>query len=331
MTKVLAASDGVLSLIGLPQFLEAEICPAPRWLRPKNVSAVAGWGVRESGLRAERLAKRFAVPVIHLEDGFLRSVFPGREFRPYSIVQDRDGIYYDSTRESSLESMLSGGGALLEEIASDVLRARQMIVQHHLSKYNHAPELHPSALRSDDKKRVLVIDQTVGDSSVTYGGADETTFHKMLTAAKNENPSATIYVKTHPEVSLGRKRGYLIDVQDDQQVVVLREPINPISLVKEMEHVYVVTSTMGFEALLAGRAVTCFGLPWYAGWGVTDDRQVCSRRMRQRSIDELFAAAYFHYTTYLNPRTGELGNIFDVIDWLIEQRAVLQAQATSRT
>jgi capsular polysaccharide export protein len=91
-----------------------------------------------------------------------------------------------------------------------------------------------------------------------------------------------------------------------------------------MDRVYVVTSTMGFEALLAGKPVTCFGVPWYAGWGVTDDRCTHSpawaRRTRKRTVEELFAAAYIHYTRYLNPVTHQRGSILDAIDWLIRQK-----------
>lgn len=169
-------------------------------------------------------------------------------------------------------------------------------------------------------KRVLVIDQTAGDLSVSLGGADAGTFAAMLAAARHENPDATIYVKTHPEVSAGRKGGYLTHVQDDARTVVLRQPLNPLSLIEQMDRVYVVSSIMGFEALLAGKPVSVFGLPWYAGWGATDDRQVCPRRTRKRSVDELFAAAYFHYTRYLDPVTHRRGTIFDVIGWLVRQR-----------
>jgi capsular polysaccharide export protein len=114
-------------------------------------------------------------------------------------------------------------------------------------------------------------------------------------------------------------------VVDGQHTVVLRQAINPLSLIEQMDRVYVVTSTMGFEALLAGKPVSVFGMPWYAGWGATDDRQTCPRRLphagRPRSVDELFAAAYFHYTRYLNPVTHQRGTIFDVIDWLVRQRS----------
>src|SRR3546814_10068770 len=87
-----------------------------------------------------------------------------------------------------------------------------------------------------------------------------------------------------------------------------------------MDHVYVLTSTMGFEAVLAGKPVTCFGRPWYAGLGATDDRQICNRRAATRSIDELFAAAYFHYTRYIDPVTHQRGTIFNVVTWLVHQK-----------
>lgn len=319
--KVAVTSKGILELPLIDRFLDAQVCLAPRFLKPRGTVAVAGWGTRRSGIRARFYSWLWNLPALYLEDGFLRSVFPGRDSQPYALVKDREGIYYDATRRSSLETLLNSDRDILNGIEEDVKRAKALILDHRLSKYNHAPDLAPGLLRSEDRKRVLVIDQTAGDSSVKKGLADQGTFRRMLKAALDENPGATVYVKTHPEVSLGRKSGYLSDIQTAGDVVMLREAVNPVSLVMEMNRVYVVTSTMGFEALLAGKPVTCFGLPWYAGWGATDDRKSCGRRTKKRSIEELFAAAYFHYPIYLNPRTLQRGTIFDVIDWLIEQKA----------
>ena len=250
----------------------------------------------------------------------MRSYGTGEHFPPLSLVMDDQGIYYDSTGPSALETLLNSDADLLTGIGADVQRAKALVLEHHLSKYNHAPLLDEGLMREGDRQRVLVIDQTTGDMSVLLGGASADTFAAMLAAARAENPQATIYVKTHPEVTSGRKGGYLTQVQDDERTVVLRRAINPLSLIEQMDRVYVVTSTMGFEALLVGKPVTVFGMPWYAGWGATDDRQTCSRRTRKRSVEELFAAAYFHYTRYLDPVTHQRGTIFDVIDWLVRQR-----------
>jgi len=311
------------------------------WLPVSNNANArwAGWGEKASAKRAAWYAQRTGGRAIQLEDGFLRSFGTGENFPPLSLVVDDQGIYYDSTRPSALEALLSSPIDLLAGMADDVARAKGLMLGHSLSKYNHAPNWEgdgdglPRFARNDGGGRVLVIDQTVGDMSVSLGGASADTFATMLAAARAENPQATIYVKTHPEVSSGRKGGYLTAVQDGvvngQRTVVLRHAINPLSLIEQMDKVYVVTSTMGFEALLAGKPVMVFGMPWYAGWGATDDRQTCARRTRARSVDELFAAGYFHYTRYLNPVTHQRGTIFDVIDWLVLQRSMAAKLRTS--
>jgi capsular polysaccharide export protein len=274
-------------------------------------------------MRAERCAKQHAVPCWRLEDGFLRSFGTGHRFPALSLVVDDAGMYYDCSGPSALENLLATDVDVLAGIGQQVKLARQLILKNRLSKYNHAPMLEPACLRADDAQRVLVVDQTRGDLSVRWGGAHAQTFTAMLEAALAENPLATIYVKTHPEVSAGLKSGYLTQLQDDDRTVVLREAINPLSLIERMDRVYVVTSTMGFEALLAGKPVRVFGMPWYAGWGATEDEQTCARRTRLRTVDELFAAAYFHYARYLNPVTHARGTIFDVIDWLVLQRQIM--------
>ena len=296
------------------------------------VDAIAGWGLRPSTRKARAYAQRHGLPYVALEDGFLRSFGTGQHFPPLSMVVDDLGVYYDCTRPSALERLLASGADLLQPDAAAIALARARVLQAGLSKYNHAPDLPEGALRVGDVQRVLVVDQTAGDMSVALGGADGKTFTAMLTAALEENPGATVYVKTHPEVSAGRKGGYLTEVLPSDRLVLLRDAVNPLSLIRQMDKVYVVSSTMGFEALLAGKPVTCFGVPWYAGWGATDDRQpqhpAIARRAagtgRQRTVDELFAAGYMHYTRYLNPQTHQLGTISDVMAWLERQRSVAQ-------
>jgi capsular polysaccharide export protein len=239
-----------------------------------------------------------------------------------SVVVDAQGIYYDSTVPSDLEALLASDEDLLLQ-APEADRAVGLLIEHQLSKYNHAP--HMQLPPAGGQPRVLVVDQTFGDMSVRYGAANERTFARMLQAAIDENPGAQVIVKPHPEVSSGRKRGCLghvvpMKLPQGGQLLTLREPANPIGLLQQVDKVYVATSGMGFEALLCGKPVCCFGLPWYAGWGVTYDRQYCHRRTRQRTVRELFTAAYIHYTRYLDPTTYQQGSIFDVMNWLVSQR-----------
>ena len=339
-------SIGIRKLWQLDSLLESKpLTTFSPWARGPGVHWL-GWGKKRSARMAACYAMFTGAGTMSLEDGFLRSFGTGAHNPALSLVVDDIGIYYDSTQPSALEALLASDVDVLHGMAREVARAKALMLANRLSKYNHAPDWARDRVREQvghyfspppaveavqagsEVKRVLVVDQTAGDMSVALGGASASTFSAMLDAARTENPGATIYVKTHPEVTSGRKGGYLTAVQDGvvggvlngQRTVVLRDAINPLSLLAQMDRVYVVSSTMGFEALLVGKPVTCFGLPWYAGWGATDDRQHCRRRTRTRTVDELFAAAYFHYTRYLNPVTRERGSIFDVMAWLARQR-----------
>lgn len=314
-SKRIAALPAIPILLGGPCYVKKH-----GWTDKKNIGAFLGWGAKSSGRRAEALAARHLLPCLRLEDGFLRSFQPGQGTPSLSLVVDAQGIYYDASRPSDLESLLTSDKNLLEGVAEQVELAIELILKHELSKYNHALPLPITSLRNTDYSRVLVVDQPQGDISVSLGMANEQTFHDMVEAALKENPQATVYIKSHPDVSNGKKQGYLSCWRSHPRIVMLREAANPINLLTHMDSVYVVSSTLGFEALLVGKPVMVFGIPWYAGWGVTDDRQHCLRRMRFRSVKELFAAAYFHYTRYLNPETHKPGDIFDVIRWLVRQK-----------
>jgi len=56
---------------------------------------------------------------------------------------------------------------------------------------------------------------------------------------------------------------------------------------------------------MRGKPVTVYGVPFYAGWGLTVDRgAVPERRTAKRSLDELVAAALLLYPRYIDPDTG---------------------------
>jgi capsular polysaccharide export protein len=169
---------------------------------------------------------------------------------------------------------------------------------------------------------VLVVDQTSGDCSISYGNASAESFSRMMDAARAENPGAEIILKVHPEVVSGRKSGHLTHVRDDN-VRVVDFDVNPWSLFDQVDVVYVVTSQLGMEALFAGKRVVCFGSPFYAGWGLTDDRVTVARRSAKPSLDQLFAALYFDYCRYLSPTSRRLVEFEEVVSCLIEERARL--------
>ena len=276
-------------------------------LRPNSATdAIAGWGYRPTADRARRLAAQRSIPYWALEDGFLRSAGLGSTGAPpISLIADDKGIYFDATRPSRLEQLLNGGDPIDEATLS---AGRDLIAfknQHNLSKYNAAVPFDPTSLPSAaGRARVLVIDQTAGDASIEFGMADAGSFQAMLDAAIAENPKAQIIVKRHPAVAAGYRQG-LVDPARHPGIVTMDMPCNPVELLKQVDKVYTVSSLLGFEAMLLGLPVHCFGMPFYAGWGATTDRLQCERRTQTRSVQEIAAAALIGYARYVDPLTGE--------------------------
>lgn len=261
--------------------------------------AVVGWGRKRSGERARELAVKKGGAWLLLEDGFLRSV--EREDSPLSLVADDLGIYYDSGAPSRLEH-------LIRVPLSDEQKARTHALieswkKGRVSKYNHAREYEGQL----PDRYVLVCDQTFGDASIQYGQADEASFARMLEAALVENPDRTVVVKTHPDALTRGKRGHFdaAAVAKHPRVLLIASNCHPVRLIEQAEAVYVVTSQMGFEALIWGKRVRCFGMPFYAGWGLTDDELPLPARRGHASLTQLVHAALFRYARYVDPETGE--------------------------
>lgn len=283
-------------------------------------AAVVGWGHKPTADKARLYAAQHNLPYIALEDGFLRSLDLGcQDASPLSLVVDHVGIYYDVEEPSDLENLLNSSGWETPELLDSARCAMRDIIRHKLSKYNHAPDASED-MWGEVSPRVLVLDQTEGDASIALGGANQGSFLTMLDAALAAYPPQSIWVKTHPDVLCGKKRGYLTEYALSSGVQVIKADYAPLSLLAGADVVYTVTSQMGFEALMLGKKVHCFGMPFYAGWGLTTDVQPCSRRKKRRSLEEVFAAAYLLYARYVNPIRGKRCDIHDTIALLAEQR-----------
>ena len=280
-----------------------------------------GWGRKRSGQKAISLAKKHNTSYVLLEDGFIRSINLGVYNSPsFSIIEDDIGIYYDATTPSKLENILNTYDFnSAEKLIKNAKGAISLIKKHHISKYNNSKYIDEDYFQSKNK-RVLIIAQTFGDSSLEYGLTQNYTTLDMINAAIDENKDSEIYIKIHPDVLTGKKKSD-IDIQNiDKRCKIITENVNPISLLKNFHTVYTKTSQMGFEAILLGCKCVCFGMPFYAGWGITEDRVKCERRKRKLSIEEVFAASYILYTKYYNPYTKKKSDIIDTIQTIIKFR-----------
>lgn len=301
----------------------ATLLGAPLRFRPivwprEDVRAIVGWGLKGVFARDAAWAQRAGLPYLALEDGFLRSVRPANGDAALSVSVDPVGVYYDAHRPSKLEQDI-----VLPRTATQHARAERLIAAWRggrLSKYNHAREM-PPPVRGPF---VLVVDQTAGDASIAYGMASERSFMRMLEAALDEHPSLPVVLKVHPDVVEGRKRAHFGALTPGQaaRVTLLASNAHPPALLEAAAAVYVVTSQMGFEALMWGKPVRCFGMPFYAGWGLTGDELAAPPRRTRHAVglNDLVHAALVDYPRYVDPETFAPCEAERVIDWMALQR-----------
>ena len=257
-----------------------------------QAKAIAVWGRKPRAKRGLHAAKRRGLPVISIEDAFLRSVLPGPKTAPAGLILDDVGIFFDASQPSKLENMLNFEGlddkALLDRAESGIAFLRH----YGLSKYNPVPRGVHVRLPAG---YILVIDQTRGDASITCGMAYDHTFATMLAKARADNPGKPIVIRSHPAVGPRAKQGHFGIGDLDERTTLLDKPINPWDLLEGASRVYCVTSQLGFEAILAGHMPIVFGMPFYAGWGLTEDQLTCARRKRRLTPAQLFAASMLKY------------------------------------
>jgi capsular polysaccharide export protein len=321
MIRAVAVSGGFLGPGRLARRLRAilaadGILVRPGWPGPEV--PVLAWGHAPRAGRAEWLAARTGAPLWRIEDAWLRSLRPARAGGepPMGLLIDRSGgIHYDPSRPSDLETLLAthplDDPALLARAELAVARLRHL----HLSKYNaHDPDLAAPA-----PGFVLVVDQVRGDASIRHGGVDDRAFSALLARAVAENPGAEIVIRAHPEAAAGTRPGYFGAVGAGHgardRVRLLTAPVSPWALLAGARAVYTVSSQLGFEAILAGHRPVVAGMPFYAGWGLSEDAGH-PRRGRRLTAVQLAAAALILAPVWFDPLRGRRCELEEVIDQL---------------
>ena len=239
--------------------------------------------------------------------------------KPHSFVSDDKGIIFDATHVNRLEQML--GDKNLRITPEQIEKARRLINKITINKittYNRQPLVRLS-IGSRMRRKVLVVDQKINSPIDRYGMVSKETFARMLATAIRDNPEADILIKSHPDTGTGSE-GYYQAVKTGGNIYKIDYPINPYSLFDICDKVYVGFSNMGFEALLAGKEVYTFGMPFYAGWGLTRDYQRLERRNNNRTLEELFYIYCCLYTHWVDPDAGKETTIDAVIDKMIAMR-----------
>lgn len=259
---------------------------------PEGETALV-WGRCEDNQDVRR-----AVRLLRVEDGFLRSVGLGVDLiRPMSWVVDGRGTHYDATQVSDLEHVLSTqqfGTPILERAA----RLRARIAAEGLTKYNVGTGSWRRPVRAS--RVILVPGQVETDASLAYGAPGLRTNLSVVKAVRQANPKAYVIYKPHPDVLVGLRAKGTKEDEAEQWCDEMVTDVSMASLLDAVDEVHVMTSLAGFEALLRGKKVTCYGQPFYAGWGLTADVVPHLRRSRRLTLDELVAGALIKYPRYFS-------------------------------
>jgi capsular polysaccharide export protein len=281
---------------------------------PRPGDGVLVWGRSPTAWRGEALAARHGLPLVRVEDAFLRSVRPGRAGGgpPLGLLIDPVGVHFDSAAPSRLEQILQEADLqdsnILHRAEACIARLKHL----HLSKYNN----HDPNLPAPDPGYVLVVDQTRGDAAIAHAGASAATFRAMLAAALADHPEARIVIRAHPETAAGLRPGHFGPADAGGRVTLLTAPVSPHALLANAAAVYTVSSQLGFEAILHGHRPRVFGQPFYAGWGLTEDAHPLPRRSRRLTAAQLFAGAMILAPLWYDPCRDRLCPLEEAIDQL---------------
>lgn len=312
----------------------------------KNTQTVLlGWGYKPNTLKPRELAKQHSLPYWALEDGFISWLAHPSQAKPYerlSYIIDKAGIYYDASKLSGLDNILSqlnGSGALAGFDRCRIERLQQQLLKLKVSKYNQVRSGLPSDLQglfSDaGNDFTLLVDQTFNDASIEFSGGSADSFKAMLHWGLDKlaaNPHEHLILKVHPDVILGKKKGYLHELLSgllqsnssgkhkklSARIHLLSDDVNPTDLIARMDAVATVSSQLGFEALWQKKEVHCFAWPFYSGRGLTLDHNKVPLTYQRplASLQELIHAALILYPTYLHPDTQQECQIEDVLDYM---------------
>ena len=287
-----------------------------------NMQNIIVWG---KNIRMEKYIPKVN-NYISVEDGFIRSAGLGADlYPPLSLLFDKNGIHYDGSKSSDLEHLLQNFNVNRNEI----IRARRiidLIIKLKISKYNLRLKKEINLPSNILNKQIIgVLGQVENDNSIIYGVPDDTiskTNFALVEQVRKDYPDACIIYKPHPDTESGLRIKGTKDSSIIENADFIANKISVEHLFNKVDRVAVFTSLGGFEALLRGISVSTYGLPFYAGWGLTDDKLHnhiwAKRRTRKLTIEELTFITLAKYPFYSSVKFNCLSEVENIIEEIIE-------------
>jgi capsular polysaccharide export protein len=258
----------------------------------KTGGAIAIWSASAPAGFAAYCAER-GIPLLWVEEGIIAaSGLAGEGARGRSYVLDPAGPQQDGAIRTALSTLLAEArfdDALLARAA----RLRARIVAAAIARSGPDGGLPPRG--ASGRRRILVAgdaaDRAPGTQEGVRGVLD------LLDRVRAENPGAEIlYAPGRRSEALPRAA-----------VARLADAVLPaggiVPLPAAVDSLHCLGASLGFAGLLHGVPVVTWGHPFYAGWGLTEDRAPQQGRGIPRSLDEVVAAALILTPRCLDPVT----------------------------
>ncbi|STX51872.1 Capsule polysaccharide biosynthesis protein [Legionella busanensis] len=250
------------------------------------------------------------LPKVYLEQGIIHF---GSKWT--SITID-DKEVYDAN--NCLETLLNSDIELTFQQENEAMECINRIVSNHFfSAFKNANKSNVVTLTN--RPKFLLIDEYREAKNKTK----EASFKKLLDQVALECKHGDILIYSPNRGH--RKKTYLNQaslkpyLKQYKNIHFVTPDYDLYFLLTQVEKVYVVSSIIGFFALMIKKKVYCYGLPFYANWGLTiDDIQI--PKQRKRTIVELFYFACMHLSRYYSPLLGRRCSLNEYIDYILDSK-----------
>lgn len=263
--RVLCVTPSISEVNTLTGLLNCRVTNTP--LITNGACAVVLHGAGRPARRALAASTGFEIPVLYTDFGPIKT-FDSKEAHALSMTFEHLGPPNAADRETYLE------GLIKDDISdAEIARSERVITlwkQAKVSRFNHSlgPEL-PS------QRFVVVLAEP-----------------RVLGANPKESRTATA-----AQVKLAKEKF------PTHAVLVVKAEQYAADAIQQADAVFTHSSPVGFEALLWGTPLYVHGMPFYAGWGLTDDSLPAPERRATlpHGLAQLAYAYMVKYSRYANP------------------------------
>jgi capsular polysaccharide export protein len=235
--------------------------------------------------------------IMRIEDGFLRSYGLGSDFfAPLSLCIDSGDLHFHAQNRENSDFHT----AIRQSSCHDMALKRvqdfvKIMHDNRISKYNVEPKININVPKN--KHIIFVSGQVSGDASLNYGGLEAHLKDDfgLLSQVRKDYPASYILYKPHPDVTQGNRKKSKNDIYCeaiyDQKII----KISIIDCIQVSDMTATLTSQTGFDALIRGKKVHCYGNAFYKNYGLCANDTPQSQAI---SLDNFIHAALIDYPIY---------------------------------